>query len=319
MNFVFTVCDNAAEEVCPIWPGQPMTAHWGVPDPAAVAGTPEQIERAFRDAFMILERRISLLLCLPLASLDKLAIQKEIDRIGKTSEAQSAQACSRRVFGHLAPRGDRSRLRRHGRTPCGRKRRAGSTCQYHSNRSHTRCSDPHVWTDLRRTLQSCSLRGRCTGTRSALGGCSGVYPRSTLWWHWWNDTGPRDVLTTIRVSVPTRSEWAAQFVSEFTATFGLLSVIWGCSRSRSTVVPFAVGSYITAAYWFTASTSFANPAVTIARALSDTFAGIRPMDVPLFITAQFVGGIAATLLFRWLVPSLPSTAKDVLVTYRKAE
>jgi arsenate reductase len=90
LDFVFTVCDNAAKEVCPIWPGQPMTAHWGVPDPAAVAGTSEQVERAFRDAFMILERRISLLLCLPLASLDKLAIQKEIERIGKTSEAQSA-------------------------------------------------------------------------------------------------------------------------------------------------------------------------------------------------------------------------------------
>jgi arsenate reductase (thioredoxin) len=90
LDFVFTVCDNAAKEVCPIWPGQPMTAHWGVPDPAAVVGTPEQIERAFRDAFMILERRISLLLFLPLASLDKLAIQMEIDRIGKSSEAQSA-------------------------------------------------------------------------------------------------------------------------------------------------------------------------------------------------------------------------------------
>jgi len=83
MNFVFTVCDNAAKEVCPIWPGQPMTAHWGVPDPAVVAGTPEQIEHAFREAFMILDRRISLLLCLPLASLDKLAIQREIDSIGK--------------------------------------------------------------------------------------------------------------------------------------------------------------------------------------------------------------------------------------------
>ena len=90
LDFVFTVCDNAAKEVCPIWPGQPMTAHWGVPDPAAVEGTPEQIERAFRDAFMMLDRRISLFLCLPLVSLDKLAIQKEIDRIGKTSEAQSA-------------------------------------------------------------------------------------------------------------------------------------------------------------------------------------------------------------------------------------
>lgn len=82
LHFVFTVCDNAAKEVCPIWPGQPMTAHWGVPDPAAVTGTPEQIEKAFRDAFMILDRRINLLLCLPLSSLDGLAIKREIDRIG---------------------------------------------------------------------------------------------------------------------------------------------------------------------------------------------------------------------------------------------
>lgn len=82
LNFVFTVCDNAAKEICPVWPGQPMTAHWGVPDPALVEGTPEQIEKAFREAFMILDRRISLFLCLPLSSLDKLAIQKEIDRIG---------------------------------------------------------------------------------------------------------------------------------------------------------------------------------------------------------------------------------------------
>jgi glycerol uptake facilitator-like aquaporin len=107
----------------------------------------------------------------------------------------------------------------------------------------------------------------------------------------------------------------AQFLSEFIATFGLLSVIWGCSRSRSSIVPFAVGSYITAAYWFTSSTSFANPAVSIARCLSDTFAGIRPGDVPLFVVAQFAGGIAATILFRWLVPSLPSGAKDVVVPH----
>jgi len=83
MNFVFTVCDNAANEVCPVWPGQPMTAHWGVPDPAAVAGTPEQIERAFRDAFVALDRRIGLFLSLPLASLDAMAIKKEITQIGK--------------------------------------------------------------------------------------------------------------------------------------------------------------------------------------------------------------------------------------------
>ena len=106
---------------------------------------------------------------------------------------------------------------------------------------------------------------------------------------------------------------SGQFISEFTAAFGLLCVIWGCSRSWPRIVPFAVACYITAAYWFTASTSFANPAVTIARALSDTFAGIRPADVPLFIAAQFAGGIVATLLFRWLVPKLSSVAKDILV------
>lgn len=82
LDFVFTVCDNAAKEVCPVWPGQPMTAHWGIPDPAAVEGTPQEVEKAFRDAYMILDRRINLFLCLPISSVDKLALKKEIDRIG---------------------------------------------------------------------------------------------------------------------------------------------------------------------------------------------------------------------------------------------
>ncbi len=105
----------------------------------------------------------------------------------------------------------------------------------------------------------------------------------------------------------------AQIFSEFVATFGLVSVIWGCLRLRSDAVPFAVGAYITAAYWFTASTSFANPAVTIARCLSDTFAGIRPGDVPCFVAAQLVGGAAATLLFRWLTPDLKVRADKVIL------
>jgi glycerol uptake facilitator-like aquaporin len=92
----------------------------------------------------------------------------------------------------------------------------------------------------------------------------------------------------------------AEVFAEFVATFGLLSVIWGCARSRSCTVPFAVGGYITAGYWFTSSTSFANPAVTLARAASDTFSGIRPVDAPGFILAQLAGAMAATLLFRWL-------------------
>jgi glycerol uptake facilitator-like aquaporin len=104
----------------------------------------------------------------------------------------------------------------------------------------------------------------------------------------------------------------AQWVSEFVATFGLLAVIWGCARRRAGAVPFAVGAYITAAYWFTSSTSFANPAVTLARAASDTFAGIRPVDVPGFVVAQLLGAGAATVTFRWLVPALPTVAERVV-------
>src|SRR6478609_1066966 len=106
-----------------------------------------------------------------------------------------------------------------------------------------------------------------------------------------------------------------QLFSEFVATFGLLCVIWGCARLRSSTVPFAVGAYITGAYWFTASTSFANPAVTLARSSSDTFAGIRPGDAPGFIVAQLAGAAAATILFRWLVPSLPRDAAAVVVSH----
>jgi glycerol uptake facilitator-like aquaporin len=105
---------------------------------------------------------------------------------------------------------------------------------------------------------------------------------------------------------------AGELVGEFVATFGLLSVIWGCARRRSESVPFAVGAYITAAYWFTSSTSFANPAVTLARAASNTFAGIRPADAPGFIAAQIAGAAAATALFRWLVPALPQVADRVV-------
>jgi arsenate reductase len=83
LDFVFTVCDNAANEVCPVWPGQPMTAHWGVPDPAAVKGTSEQVEKAFREAFFLLDRRISLFLSLPISTLDRFSVKKEIDNIGK--------------------------------------------------------------------------------------------------------------------------------------------------------------------------------------------------------------------------------------------
>ena len=105
----------------------------------------------------------------------------------------------------------------------------------------------------------------------------------------------------------------AQWLSEFVATFGLLATIWGVVRKRANDAPFAVGAYITAAYWFTSSTSFANPAVTLARAASNTFAGIRPSDVPGFAAAQLAGALAATLLLRWLVPALPTVSERVVL------
>lgn len=123
-----------------------------------------------------------------------------------------------------------------------------------------------------------------------LGGLAGTMVANAMF-----DLGPITWSTTTR-------HGSAQFISEIVATFGLVAVIIGTARRRPSVTPFAVAAYIVAAYWFTASTSFANPAVTIARAASDTFAGIRPADVPAFILAQFLGGTAAAALFSWLVP-----------------
>lgn len=97
----------------------------------------------------------------------------------------------------------------------------------------------------------------------------------------------------------------AQLVSELVATFGLIATIWGCLRRRAEAVPFAVAAYIVAAYWFTSSTSFANPAVTLARSMTNTFAGIRPIDAPGFVVAQLLGALAATMFFRWLAPAAP--------------
>lgn len=112
---------------------------------------------------------------------------------------------------------------------------------------------------------------------------------------------------------------AAQWLGEFVATFGLLAVIWGCVRFKNHFVPFAVAGYIVSAYWFTSSTSFANPAVTIARSLSDTFAGIRPSDVPGFTIAQLLGALAATATFAWLAPIPQRDAEAVLLPHDLSE
>lgn len=116
-------------------------------------------------------------------------------------------------------------------------------------------------------------------------------------------------LPALSISTRIRSG-PSQAFSEFVATFGLMAVIWGCGQTRPSAVPFAVGAYITSAYWFTASTSFANPAVTLARSVTNTFAGIRPTDVAPFIAAELAGALAATVLFRWLLPSASVPARQ---------
>ena len=114
-------------------------------------------------------------------------------------------------------------------------------------------------------------------------------------------------------------EGTPQLVSEFVATFGLLATIWGTVRTRPAVTPFAVGAYITSAYWFTSSTSFANPAVTLARSASNTFAGIRPADAPGFIVAQVLGAAAATFAFAWLIPGLPEVTGEAVQARQQQE
>ena len=310
MDFVFTVCDNAAKEACPVWPGQPMTAHWGVPDPASIEGTPEQIEKAFREAFMILDRRINLLLCLPLASLDKLAIKKEIERIG-TNENPASSPRGGRVPWHAISCGRCDRIWNHGRAAGRWKCCAGAFGKHDCDRRGASGVDCDVWSDLGAhfnpvvSVMDALERGlgwdECAyyAASQISGGISGALVAHLMFG-----------LPLFSISRHARNG-PSQIFSEFVATFGLMSVIWGCARLRSSAVPFAVGAYITAAYWFTASTSFANPAVTIARCVSDTFAGIRPADAPWFVGAQFLGGLAATLLFRWLVPQLSADAKNL--------
>ena len=312
LHFVFTVCDNAAKEVCPIWPGQPMTAHWGVPDPAAATGTPEQIERAFRDAFLILEHRISLFLSLPMATLDALALKREIDRIGRQLKTPSlvaeffgtaflvAAVIGSGIMAERLSNGNVALALLALTIATGAALVAliltfGPVSGAHSNPAVTLAEA------MERGLTWAQVSGYIVA--QILGGLTGTIAADLMFG-----------LPAFSISRHVRTG-PTQLLSEFMATFGLLSVIWGCSRLRSNVVPFAVGAYITAAYWFTASTSFANPAVTIARSLSDTFAGIRPGDVPWFVVAQLLGALAATLLFRWLVPNLNRAAKTVIVPH----
>jgi glycerol uptake facilitator-like aquaporin/protein-tyrosine-phosphatase len=307
LDFVFTVCDNTANEVCPIWPGQPVTAHWGVPDPAAVQGTPET---------------------------NKTDISRGFPFAGPENQPVSV-AASR----HAQPHGVEKRNRQRWASRAGpamnfplRSRAAaeflGTAFLLAAVVGSGIMGERLAAGNVAMALLSNALS---TGAALAvlilvLAPVSGAHlnPAVTLAMSTTGNFPWREVpgyllaqfagafagvaaahlmfgLPLFFASTHVR-HGAGQLWSEAVATFGLVFVVWGCSRFRPSATAWAVGAYIMSAYWFTASTSFANPAVTLARSASDTFAGIRAGDVPGFVGAQLLGAGAATLCFRWLVP-----------------
>jgi glycerol uptake facilitator-like aquaporin/protein-tyrosine-phosphatase len=301
-DFVFTVCDNAAAETCPLWPGQPMTAHWGVPDPAAATGTPAEVALAFKDAYRMLNQRIGIFTSLPLRAAKQAhrhrpplmpsLLQRGVAECLGTAFLLAAVVGSGIMAQRLAGGNDALALLCNT-LPTGAILTVlivtlGPLSGAHFN--------PAV--SLAFALRR-ELRWPDAGYYIAaqiIGGLIGVWVAHLMF-----------ELPVWQVSLHARSG-AGQWLAEFVATFGLLLTILGCAARNAAAIPYAVGLYITAAYWFTASTSFANPAVTIARSLSDTFAGIAPGGVAAFIAAQLAGMLAAVLLAHWFWMSTKSAS-----------
>jgi glycerol uptake facilitator-like aquaporin/protein-tyrosine-phosphatase len=310
LDFVFTVCGNAAKEQCPYWPGQPVTAHWGVDDPAAVEGSDEQKRRAFHRAFRELDARIKLFTSLKLENLDTLALKKRLDDIGRCQD--------RRVKAHDAPSLGRRVVAEGLGTSFLLAAIVGSGIM--AERLAAGNAALALLANTIATGAALVALILAFGSLSAHFNPAVTLVQAALGVLRWRDVGPYLVAQTLGAfagvatahlmfgqalfSASTHPRaGAAQILSEAVAMAGLLVVIWGCSRTAGSATAFAVGAYITAAYWFTASTSFANPAVTLARAATDSFAGIRPADVPGFLLGQLIGTAAATLLLRWLYPA----------------
>ena len=308
MNFVFTVCDNAANEACPVWPGQPMTAHWGVPDPAAVEGTEAEKHLAFADTYRMLNNRISIFISLPMNTLDKLALQKRLDEIGRESAEGRlsivAFDLSRRLVaealgtamlvatvvgsGIMADRlTDDVAVALLGNTlPTGAILVVLITILGPISGAHFNPAVTLVFA-LRREIEANAALAYVAA--QIAGGIAGTFLAHAMF-----ELPILQLSTTVRTGT-------GQWIAEAVAAFGLVFTILAGLRFRSDAIPWLVGLYITAAYWFTASTSFANPAVAIARALSDTFAGIRPVDLPGFIAAELLGALLAMALAGWLL------------------
>ncbi len=311
LDFVFTVCDNAAGETSPVWPGQPMTAHWGVPDPAEAKGTSTEIALAFKEAYRMLERRIGIFV------VAALALARSIEPAKKAARNRPAQ------------RDHRESGRADVKTPLAQRIVAEGLGTAFL---------------LAAVVGSGVMAARLSGGNGALALLCNTLPTGAILAVLILTFGPVSgahfnpavsIAFALRGELPARAAavyiaaqiaggivgvWAAhamfdlplwqvsltvragpgQWFAECIATFGLLLTIFGCVARTPAALPYAVGLYITSAYWFTASTSFANPAVTIARSLSNTFAGIAPANVAAFIAAQLAGTIAAVVLGSWL-------------------
>jgi glycerol uptake facilitator-like aquaporin/protein-tyrosine-phosphatase len=317
LDFVFTVCDNATGETCPYWPGQPMTAHWGVPDPAAATGNEAEIRFAFADTLRMLTNRINIFVSLPLAKLDHLSLQKSLDEIGKTKGAESPATAAEWIaecpyFG-------------------GWWQRVLGTAILVA----TVVGSGIMAEQLAGGNQAIALLGNTIPTGAILiviitifGPVSGAHfnPAVTLVFAARGDTPWVEVipyivvqcvgailgtvlahlmfeLAPLVIGIKERSG-PSQWLAEAVATFTLVITIFGGLRYAPTAIPWLVGLVITAAYWFTASTSFANPAVTLARGFTTTFAGIAINHVPAFVIAQLVGAAVGLSVSATLFPSL---------------
>ncbi len=303
LDFVFTVCDNAAGEACPFWPGQPMTAHWGVPDPAAATGSEAEMRLAFADTFRMLSNRISIFVSLPLRSLDQLTLQAQLNDIGKRKDSRGVTLGRRALAegigtailvatvvgsGIMAERlaGGNQAIALLGNTiPTGAILVVLITIFAPVSGAHFNPAVTLMFAarnEFRRPDVAPYIVAQCIG---AVAGTAVA--------HLMFDLAPLAIGTTPRNGT---SQWLAEVV----ATFTLVLTILGGIRSAPQAVPWLVGLVITAAYWFTASTSFANPAVTLARGFTTTFSGIAISHVPAFVIAQLIGATLAAMLARYL-------------------
>ena len=307
-----------------MWPGQPMSAHWGLPDPSRAEGSEAERALAFADTHRMLNQRIGIFCNLPLASLDRLALQRHLDEIGRTRprrlqrrrEAMASSSLGRRLGAELLGSafllatvigsgimgerlaGGNVALALLGNTlPTGAMlvvliTMLGPISGAHFNPAVTAVFALRGEIARAEALALCRRAGRRSGARGD-GGASHVR-RERAAGLGQGARGPRAVVLP---SGWRRSAWSLTI---------LLTL-----RANAAAVATSVGLYITAAYWFTASTSFANPAVTLARAFSDTFAGIRPADVAPFVLAQLAGAVSALAVCRWLLAEYGKVADDV--------